>query len=614
LASLTSTNFEIERLIPPFDQSPNVAYDVTDGLLFALPNGQYQQANNGAVFDLDTGRRLAVLPISGDVIAAGGDTVAIGPFGGGHTTLYQVDFARLRDTGRQANNLVAAHDRARARLEESGSVHDAIDTIETVATAPLLDPDTIDPALRPVAVDYAGWVAATFDRRDEGRALLEKLSDALPQDASVQRRLAGALYLRYLITGAHNDLVAARRLVASNPVGTAPGTPPAPDLDEALPISTLRATELSIVAGRCSHPIYLVGDKAFIATSCGSSQIGAYDRATWHHLKDVNLGDNVRFVDTHAAIVAIDKKIFIAVDGAEAPARQGNVVAVDSATLDVAKRFTLSNDEDGDVDSLFAVPQGVITCGWDHGARKFGCVLRDARNFAVIPSPLEQDTAWDLMSERVDPAALLTLLGASPTRWGARDLEAVNARWIVGNLGTARQVKLAARPLITGDWQPLSATITALGYFKFLDDGDTAILSNRPNDRERFLLLDLERNVATPLIETPLAARKPLVRAVAGNLLLLGMGRDLLVYDAATRSIAAYYRDLIVNPREQGRGPPYDSYDPFGIAHLIVDGNQLVAVTSDGLYSRLIGLAEIRSELAENAKRFRVAQDLILGK
>ena len=585
---------EFER----FDPSAFVSLDVAGNFLFAVPIDNVRRPNNGAVFDLSSDKRVAVLPLTADAIAVSGDVLmALAPRNPHNSnaarqiSLYRVQRDELTAPAQQ-RALEQAHARALAIMVRSGSFDNAVDAMEGAATDLFFDVSDVGQRLRPAAIDYGSWLAGTFDRRTVGIKLLDRLVAARPNDMHARRRLGAALLRDYLLTGSPVNFDRAQHLLSDEPNLSALRLPPIP---------TARSTPIEF--GYFRDRIAFWRDKIVIGHWQGSAKppaVAVYDRTTLKSLW-----------------------------GRGFPASEnGDEITGITFEGDRIMVWLLPNNSDrGRVGIIDALSHNLILRSMPTA---FGTVLETANGIAGCVEPLSNTCTivnpttfkakghfeCDVMNladrGSADEEALAKLVGAGCQVGGRRELVALGKRWMLAAGGSwsgpsALSYRRVADP---AGWQnsgfqlPLERGSEA----RISDARDAAIVDSRQPELHRFVWLDFKTGTNRTMFQVRDPKEVGIGWTIADQLLIVGAGHDLILYDMANNCMAGVLHNVIEKEvKDHG-----SAIDKAKIVKVLVDGPRLVVLTLDGQYSRVLQLPDVVSYAKTALQNFRLV-DAMLG-
>ncbi len=579
----------VVRIFERFDPSRFLSIDVENDLLFAAPTEDERKPRNGAVFDLTTGRRVAVLPVTADAIAIRGDFLAalaprdeMDPNAPRAVSLYHVDRTELSDVA-QERALEEGHAKALGVLARSGSFDDAIDTLESAAvTDRLFDIEAPGQKLREIALDYGTWLSATLDRRAAGIKLVDRLVAAAPDDLVAKRRLGAALMRDYLLTGSQASLDHAQGLLADRP-----------DLLAARTASNPTARSTPIDFGAFPNRIAFWRDKVVVGGRRDKlATLGVYDRATlqplWSH--DIPHPSAQQDEDVEGLTFA-DDRVF---------AWLGARVAV----VDMASRaMTVRSLRAAYYDIVLQTPVGVLGCEAIALGR---CALIDPKTqrtterFDCNPMQLagrdaaDQQTLGTLVAPRcqVDMRGQLIALGK---HW----MMTQNGSWPGPYALKYRRVQKGA------EWRSSELSLLRESNARIIDARDGAIIDNPRPASHQLIGLDLKTGAYSTLLQLNDPDEAGIAWAIADQILMVGAGHDVILYHLANHHMAGALRNVTAEELEDnGHG-----VDNAKIVRLLVDGPRIIVLTFDGKYSRTLQTKDVLSYAEQTVQPFSLLEE-----
>jgi uncharacterized protein len=588
--------YELER----FDPSRFVTFDLAGDLLFAVPIDDERRPNNGAVFDLISDKRVAVLPLTADAIAVSGDVLAAvaprspnDPNAARQISLYRVQLDELTAPAQQ-RALQQAHARALAVIARSGSFDDAVDAIESVATDQLFDVDAVHQELRAVAIDYASWLAGTFDRRAVGIKLLDRLVAADPNDRHAKHRLGLALLRDYLLTGAPASLDRAQRLLSDEPGFSTPDLPPPP---------MARSTPIDV--GYFGHRIAFWRDKVVIVhfqgsfgTSTASNlTVSVYDRTTLKPLWSRNIpasenGDEI------AGITFEGDRILTWLLPSNSD--RDRVAITDAVSHNLSLRTTPNA-----FDTVLQTANVIVGC---QALPSESCVIVDPKTFKET-THFECEAPSFLPRGSADDEALEKLVGSGCKVDGHGRLVSLGKRWmLMANGSWPGPYASSYRSVADGaGWHSSDLHILRDSEAKISNAMDAAIVDNRQPGLHRFMRLDFKTGAYRTMFQMRDPKEAGVAWTVAGPLLIVGAGHDLILYDMANDCMAGVLHNVIAK-EVRDNGIPIDKAK---IVRLLVDGPRLIVLTFDGEDSRVLQIPDVLNYAKKAVQTFKLVDGML---
>ena len=589
-----ATRYELAR----FDPSRFVAFDVAGNNLFAVPTEPDRKPDNGAVFDLASGRRIAVLSIDADGIAVRGTAMAAylpevsyyqRPIG-----LYSLDFFALSDAA-QRNRITEAYASALRVLANSSSVEGAIDALESAPTEPLLADGHLDAQARAMALDYGAWLAGTFDRHDKGIALLERLATAAPDDPVARRRLGAALFRDYLLTDSPASLERARTLLSGI-------VTPDSALAQLVPIPSPAARSTAIDFSDFAGEIVFWRDKIVIGRRDEAPSLALLDRATlqpWATI-EIRPADEIH-EDSIAGITFDGDQILAWMNYEDAEPGRANLAIIDPRSRWVTLRFLRG----GGFDGVLVTRKGIVTCA-SFAER---CTFRNAKSFRPTSASFNCVLMALVGDDSIDQDGLADLVASGcDAVWGNMPV-AISKEWIVTGIGVWPGPYAIAYRRLNGGGSSQSTDLELAPSNRVLipDGRDYAIVANKQGETVRFSHLDFAGGTHRTLLQIAVPPHGGVIWTAADRLLLIGAGHDLIVYDLESEQIAGILRRVV----PQGFLDNGHGLDRAEIDRLLVDGPHVIALTVDGQYSRLLDLPDLLRIAAQKRPYFTAVDRLL---
>jgi hypothetical protein len=142
------------------------------------------------------------------------------------------------------------------------------------------------------------------------------------------------------------------------------------------------------------------------------------------------------------------------------------------------------------------------------------------------------------------------------------------------------------------------------------DDADVIVVHDGSAQGTHIVVVGLAPLRARLAMVLPHRAHGAALSTVYRNLVIMGYGRDLLVYDWRRSVVVAYFKEFIEGAaRASGAGLDRDQ-----IVRLMVDRDRLVALTFTGMNSRLVPLEPLRRDLAGAPDFFEPSPALLAEK
>ncbi len=562
---------QLERTIPAYAHSYSVA--ILDGLIFTAPTGDPRPKDSAHVYDLASGRELAVLPINATELFAKGDRLLAverefakpSPM-----SLYAVNAAALRSGEWRTAHVRAACRQAEEQLARASDLYSAIDMCKAAGIEGLVAETPLSPTLLPVLKQYALWLSRTLDRGRDAIRMLERVASHRP-DSEIESALADVrLKARVLHGDEVGDLTPTERR-----------TPFAQLLSQASDLTG--GVTKTIDFGSFSELFHFSGDRVYVGRygsrrcSDGGASIGVLDRTTFDELGCVPIApDDAEYQDNITSIASDEQRLYVSVGYRYEQAGRPNFFVVDKQTQAVVTRAHVPMGG-----TLIYDGDRLLACGC-HFTTDQRCQGVDPTAMTVTEAP----GARCVQNERGSNALLsASALPDSSPLFAANTRDYVLAHTAGTRDGTpyALYLKAGGPPSAirqgAGDGLRWPASVT----------DNTIVFTEASRSGRLVKLLDASTGQIRTVFGLPTARSRVPIVTLPGQSLLVGLGRDLLVFDLASHRLQRYVKDFIpARGKEDGR-----RLDPYQIGRLMVDRDRLIALTFRGENSRIAPLAAV---------------------
>jgi len=123
-------------------------------------------------------------------------------------------------------------------------------------------------------------------------------------------------------------------------------------------------------------------------------------------------------------------------------------------------------------------------------------------------------------------------------------------------------------------------------------DENTIVVTENTRDTVRIKEIDASTGIEKTLFGVPIKPFRGPVIAASHGIMFVGIGRDLVVYDLADRSVRRYIKDYIVAPPNRA-----SNIDANQITRLLIDEGRLIALTFRGENSRVARLSDLTKKI-----------------
>lgn len=571
------TGRKIERVIPSYAHFYAVA--VMDGLIFTAPTSEPRLKNQARVFDLYSGKELAILPINAtDLFVAGNRLLAVEREFAKPSlmTLYAVDTAALR--GGQWRTEKAMRDCGVAdRLEAAGDLYGAITMCREAGLESMLEEARSMPAVREMLRRHAVRLGRSLDGARDAIRLLEALQ-AIAPDPQQKSALTEARLKARVLDG--------------ESVGTLTPEEQATPFGRVLELAprSQRGLSKSIDFGAFSNLFHFSGEHLYIGRygsrrgSDGGATVGVFDRVTLQELDSIPIAaDDHDYQDSVASLVTDERHLYVGVqyryEDEGAKAGRPNFCVIDRKTRKLVRSVYVAAPP-----SLYLREGELLACACP-GDTGDGCHALDPTTgkasarprLACVAQPIGGDTT--VMELPGSPERSLRVVAATRDYAVTRD-------------SYDRKAPYQLYPR-SGPGQPTPLKLDGVGPEALEQllavSGNMLLIGDRLRHGLKIKRLDLPAGKVQNLAAVPTAPSRIAVPLVHGQTLLLGLGRDLLLIDLRNGQLRRYLKDFIAADfRDNGHG-----LDRHRIDRLMIDGGRLIAISFYGDNSRIVPLSEL---------------------
>lgn len=551
-----------------------------DRLIFTTASERSTGIYNGViVFDMDTGKEVARLPISastieikGNILLAAGDPVTTAQRASWPMETYRLDPEAIRSARWQMENVLQHCLHAKADLAVTNNLYNAIDECKSAGIEAYAKGDTIPAAVFSALRQYGLWLSLTLDRCDEAVRILEKIlaerADPIVKhalnEAKLKSKIVGSDVLVRLPDEEHKMNFA--RLVENG---------------DKLPNSITKTIDF----GAFSNLLYFSGDKLYIGrygchtNGCdGGANIGVFDRFTLNQIAWVEVApDDEDFQDNIVSIVSDNQHIYASVDYRYTQEGRPNFFVIDKGTLKIVKSAQIKY-----VGALLFDKGKLMVCGSDLSVEQH-CEAIDPVTLVLTETPNKM-----MVDNKSKTGSLVTLssIGADKT------IVAVTHDYFVArdkfNPGTGYFLYHREDGKLLSELKGLNRSLDRPAI---VDGNDLLICQSTMGGmgHEFVKQISLPSGKIHTLFGLPTTSSRFAVLALHDQILYVGYGRDLLIFDLAKQHLRHYIKNFILAGfRDNGSG-----LDANRIDRLIIDRGRLIALTFYGENSRIVPLDDL---------------------
>jgi hypothetical protein len=549
-----------------------------DRLIFTTATDEVAGTHGGiVVFDMDTGKESARLPIAastiaikGGILLAAGKPVSTGRDASWQMETYRINAEAIRKGGWQEARVGQQCRQAGARLTEKQDLYEAISLCKEAGVEGYVSKADIPTAVLPALREYGLWLSQTLDKSSEALRILEKVQAAKP-DSDVARALNEAsVKMKVVGNDGTTDLTEFERQTNFGQV-----------LTDGSRIA--KATTKTIEFGAFSNLFYFTGDRLYVGRygcrtrSCdGGATIGVFDRNSLNELASITVApDDQDFQDAIESIAADDKHIYASVGYRYEQKGRPNFFVIDRKTLQIKKRAQVQSV------GRLRLEEGTLVVCRCHFTEEQACTKLD-------PATLKMTEVPDKACVQNEPDNV-TILRVDKEMTGAAKFVAVTRSYLVARSGLGSSSEYILYPREGG--QPLRSV---RGQGEELDwpasvDGNEIVTRKVTLGSQLIKLVSLPAGTVQTLFGLPTTPLRNVVPMLHQQILYVGYGRDLLIFDLREKRIKRYIKDFIpAGFKNNGFG-----LDANRIDRLIIDRGRLIALTFYGENSRVILLSDL---------------------
>jgi uncharacterized protein len=563
----------LEHTIPPYAQFYALA--IVDGLIFTAPMIEPKQKNSAHVYDLYTGKELAVLPINArHLFAKGNRLLAVEPkltepsvatLNLLDMTLYLVDASALRNGKWRVEQVLKECRKARGLLVDSGDLYGAIDLCKLAGIEGLVEDPNKSESIISATKGYALWLSKTLDRSRNAVRILEALQKIAP-DEEINRGLVEARLKMRVLEGDEVDALTAEEQQT--------------DFARILDIGNhlKGAKTRNIDFGAFSNLFHFSGNRIYVGRYRGGASIGVLDRNTFKEIASIPIALHDKDHESPISSITSDNnRIYVAIGYDNEQSDRPDFLIIDKASLKILKKAQIG------APSTLVVESGqLLACDCDpvHQQR---CVLIDRVTAKTVEIPdkvcIEAGNYGDctvvhLPSGRADNARLI----------------AFTKDYLVAHRHTHAPYMFYPR---APDGKPISVQLSPHDLLDrpIATSGNEILISEGTRENQIFKLVSVPTGVIKTLFGLLTSvSRSPIPHPLLHDkTLFVGLGRDLIVFDIKNSVLKRYVKDLIpAGLKDKGHGLATNC-----IEGLMIDQGRLIALTSRGENCQIVPLSSL---------------------
>ena len=561
---------QLERTIPSYAHFYAVA--IIDGLIFTAPKSGPKQKDSAHVYDLYTGKELAVLPINAtDLFAKGNRLLAVesdltkpSPM-----TLYSVDTLALRSGQWRVEQVLKECQKAEALWIDSGDLYGAIGLCQSAGIEGLVEDSNNFKSILSVIRQYAFWLGKTLDRSRDAARILEALQRTAP-DEQINRALI--------------EVRLKTRVIEGNEVDSLTAEEQRTDFARALDIGNhLKGAETkNIEFGAFSNVFHFSGNRIYVGrynfrscSDCGAS-IGVLDRNTFKEIASIPIApDDQEYQDYITSITSDENRIYASVEYRYEQAGRPNFFMIDKASLNILKKAQVEDP------STLIVESGQLLSCKKH---EQGCKMLDPVTTKTVDAP---DKVCVIGGERGD-----NTVARFPSDQAESSLfVALTKDYLVGHASWPKGTHYIFYPRVP-DSKPISVQLSPPDLLDrpISISGNEILVFEGTRKGQLIKLVSVPTGVTKTLFGLPSYDRSRIpVPLLHNRTLFVALGRDLLIFDIKNNLLQRYIKNFIPAAfKDNGNG-----LDMNRINRLMIDRERLIALTSYGENSQIVPLSSL---------------------
>lgn len=548
------------------------AVAVLDGLIFTTPTSEPRQKNNAHVFDLYTGKELAVLPINGtDIFAQGNQLLVVERKFAAHSpmVLYLVNTSAIRNGKWRVEQVITQCKQAESLLTDSNDLYAAIGLCKSAGIEGLIDGAEIPPDALPVLKKYSLWLSRTFDKGTDAIRLLKALQTIKP-DREINSALDEISFKTKVIEGKEFDDISAQDKLTDFYQVFERGS------------QVAKAATKNIDFGAFPDLFHFSGDRIYVGRyGCrrctnGGASILVLNRNTLEEIASIPIvPDDQDYQDNITSITTDEKHIYVSVEYRYEQAGRPNFFVIDRGNLKVVTKAQIKN-----VSTLNFDAGQLMSCGCNF--------TEDQHCKALDPVALRFTNALGKFCIQVERGNE-TIVGFDEVTGSTPNFVVATQDYLVSSTTGARESQYLFFPKAGG--QPI---VSPQGLGDSLKwpvsvDGNFVLISEAIRGGQLVKLFSVPSGSVQTLFGLPTTHSRFPVPIINRGLLYVGYGRDLMVFDLESNRPRRFIKDFVLGGfKDNSHG-----LDMNRISRLFIDQGKLIALTFYGENTRIIQLSDL---------------------
>jgi hypothetical protein len=561
----------LEHTIPAYAHFYTVA--IMDGLIITAPISEPKQINSAHVYDLYSGKELAVLPINAtDLFVKGNRLLAVeSEFAKpSFMTLYSVNVAVLRNRNWRIERVLNECQKAKKLLlDDSNNLYSAIDLCKSAGIEGLIDDVKNSDAVFPLVKQYALWLNKTFDKSLDAIPILEKLQK-ISVDLEIKRALIEA---RLKVKVLNGDDVAG---LTSEEQQT--------EFARVLEIGKqpTHAQTKNIEYGVFSNLFHFADNRIYVGrygsrgNTGGGASIGVIDRDTFAQIASIPIApDNADYQDAIASITSDKKRIYVSVEYRYPQTNRPNFFIIDKTSLKILKKthvktFPTLIHENGRLMACDCFPTYAQSC---QILNPVTLKTRDAPNKICITTGGNNNNAVAYIQSNQSGNRFIALTDD----------------YLVAHNYVPKNAPYLFYPRATNS-KPISVQLSFDHPLNRLISvsGNSLLISEGSHKGRLLKIVSLPTGATKTLFGLQTSHSRNLIPLLYNQILFVGFGHDLIIFDTKNNRLKRYIKNFIpAGFKDNGNG-----LDTNRIDRLMIDRNRLIAITFYGENSQIVPLSD----------------------